>query len=158
MFPTYNWQWSDDPGTQRTMQMGNQQKAAVLGKPCDVMPAMSAADFIRRYVVPKLRPGKQVAAIEPIPDVNQDIQQTARQSEAQWARSGMPMKIHTDVARARLQYNLNGQPVEEWVAAIVYANVKPWLILTRPRGSRARRCTMTAAHIPSLPCARRREN
>ena len=126
LYPAYYWQWSDDPGTQRNMQTGNQQKAQVGGKPCDVMPPMSAADFLRRYAVPKLRPGKQIVAIEPWPEVLQEVQQTARETEASWARTATPMQVRTDVARARLQYSVNGQPVEEWIAVIINVNGRVW--------------------------------
>ena len=126
LYPPYYWQWSDDPGTQRNMQTGNQQKAQVKAKPCDVMQPMSAADFLRRYAVPKLRPGKQIVAIEPWPEVLQEVQQTARETEASWARTTTPMQVRSDVARARLQYSLNGKPVEEWITVIVTINGRVW--------------------------------
>jgi hypothetical protein len=126
LYPPYYWQWSDDQATQRNMQVGNQQKAQVGGKPCDVMPPMSAADFLRRYAVPKLRPGKQIVAIEPWPEVLQEVQQTARETEASWARTSTPMQVRSDVARARLQYSLNGQPVEEWITVIIDINGRVW--------------------------------
>src|ERR1035438_36549 len=126
LYPPYYWQWSDDQATQHNMQVGNQQKAQVGGKPCDVMQPMSAADFLRRYAVPKLRPGKQIMAIEPWPEVLQEVQQTARETEASWARTSTPMRVRSDVARARLQYSLNGQPVEEWITVIIDVNARVW--------------------------------
>ncbi|MGD0872451.1 MAG: hypothetical protein ABSB88_23120 [Bryobacteraceae bacterium] len=125
-YPPYYWQWSDDPGTQRNMQTGNQQKAQVRGKPCDVMPPMSAADYLRRYAVPKLRPGKQIVSIDQFPEAMQEVQQTARETEASWARTTTPVQVRADVAGARLQYVLNGQPVEEWITVIVNVTARVW--------------------------------
>ena len=126
LFPPYYWQWSDDPGSQRTMQIGNQQKAQVKGKPCDVMPPMSAADYLRRFAVPRLRPGKQIVSIDQFPEGMQEVQQQARETEASWARTTTPMQVRADIAGARLQYTLNGQPVEEWITAIVSVNARSW--------------------------------
>jgi len=124
LYPAYYWQWSDDPSTQQFMQRANQQKAQVQAKPCDIMQPMSAADFVRRYTVPKLRPGKQIVAVEPWPEVLQEVQQSARETEASWARTTTPQQVRSDVARARLQYSLNGKPVEEWIAVIVTCNAR----------------------------------
>jgi len=106
----YSWQWSDDPATQHNMQIGNQQKRRCAGKPCDVMPPMSAADYVRRFAVPKLRPGKQIVSIDQFPEAMQDVQRQARETTASWARTSTPMQVRADVAGARLQYTLNGQP------------------------------------------------
>jgi hypothetical protein len=119
LLPKQNWQWSDDPNSQKFMQANNQSGARFGRQPCEVMPPLSAADFLKKMVVPKVRPGATLVAIEPIPDVYQQLQEQAHQAEAQAARAGLKNRIRADVARARLRYTLKGQPVEEWVTAVV---------------------------------------
>jgi hypothetical protein len=120
MFPSYTWQWSDDPNAVRMMQT-SQQAARSGGMPCEALPAMAAAEYLRRMAIPKLRPNAQVAAVEPMPEVAQQAQDQARQYEQTAARLGMRTRIRADAARARVTYQLNGQAVEEWLTAVTYA-------------------------------------
>jgi hypothetical protein len=115
--PGFAWQYSDDPFSQRTLAASNQQMAAFGRKPCPVMPPLAAADLLRQSVLPKFRAGKRVVTIEAMPQFNQELAAQARQTEALWAKGGMPIRIRSDAARAWLQYDLGGQPVEEWVMA-----------------------------------------
>jgi hypothetical protein len=62
-----------------------------------------------------------LAGVEPLPQVIQQLQQQARQTEAGYAQAGMRAQVRSDAARARLQYMLNGQQVEEWVTAVTVA-------------------------------------
>jgi hypothetical protein len=111
MFPPYAWAWADDP---RPLQVLAAQKAQVGGHACDVMPPMSAADYIRR-TLPQIRRDAQVVAMEPLPKAMQALQQQARQTEQTAAQYGLRQRVRSDVVRARVRYSLNGQPMEEWV-------------------------------------------
>lgn len=124
MFPTTNWQWSDDPGMRQGMLASSRQMAQFGQKACEIMPPMPAGEFLKRYVVPKVRPNAKLIAVEPIPDpdVNQQVQDQARQAEAMAARAGLRSRVRGDVAWAHLQYSVNGQAVEEWVTAVTVAN------------------------------------
>ena len=86
---------------------------------------MTAGEYLRRMVIPKVRPNAQVAAVEPLPDAAQQAQEQASQYRQTAARMGVQMRIRADAARARLQYNLNGQMVEEWLTAVTYAAGTP---------------------------------
>ena len=121
MFPSYTWQWADDANAVQMMRMSSQQAARAGGRPCEALPAMTAGEYLRRMVIPKARPNAQVVAVEPQPDVAQQAQEQARQYQQTAAQMGMQMRIRADAARARLQYNLNGQAVEEWLTAVTYA-------------------------------------
>jgi hypothetical protein len=121
MFPGLHWTWADDPSSVRAMQMSAQQSLRFGRKECDIMPPMGPGDFLRRMVVPKVRPNARVVAVEPMPDVSQKLQEKAREQENMAARVGMRMRIHAEAARARLEYDLNGQAVEEWVTAVTFA-------------------------------------
>jgi hypothetical protein len=121
MFPDYVWQWANDPGTVQLLQSSARQFGQFGGKPCDVMPGMTAADYLRRVIIPRARPRAQIAAVEPLPEVLQQAEAQARQYEQTAARMGMRMSIRADAGRVRLQYSLDGQPVEEWLTALTYA-------------------------------------
>jgi hypothetical protein len=121
MFPGLHWTWADDPSSVRAMQMAAQQSLRFGRKECDIMPPMTPGDFLRRMVVPKVRPDARVAAVDPMPDVSQKLQQKARDQENMAARAGLRMRIRAEAARARLEYTLNGQAVEEWITAVTFA-------------------------------------
>src|SRR5579862_9718361 len=53
MFPDYVWTWMDDPGMRQAAQASSRQFAAMGGKPCDVIPAMRAADYLQRVIIPR---------------------------------------------------------------------------------------------------------
>ena len=110
IFPDYNWVWADDP---TYLKQSFAQKAQMGTHGCDVMPAMSASDFLRRNL-PRIRPNAQIAGIEPMPKLMQDAQQQARKTEQSAAQYGLRQSIRPDIVRARLKYTLKGQPVEEW--------------------------------------------
>ncbi len=125
MFPGLHWTWSDDPSSVRAMQMSAQQSMRFGRKECDIRPPMTPGDFLRRMVVPKVRPNARVVAVEPMPDVSQKLQEKARAQENMATRAGMHMRIRAEAARARLEYSLNGQAVEEWITAVTFAAATP---------------------------------
>jgi hypothetical protein len=117
-FPQFDWQWSDDPSVRQAAMANLQTQARYGSKGCDVLPLQTAAEFLRANYR-KVRPNAQVVAAEPIPDVAEQMAGQARQAEAAAARYGLQQHIRTDVGRLRLRYSLNGQPVEEWVTAVI---------------------------------------
>jgi hypothetical protein len=125
LFPSTHWQWADDPYSVRAMEAASQQAAMYGLKGCEIMPPMTPGDYLRRWVVPRFRPNAQVAAIEPMPEVAQQLQEKARRQEADFARLGMRVRIRAEVARARLEYSQNGQAVEEWLTAVTFAGAVP---------------------------------
>lgn len=123
VFPTYTWVWADDPAFLRQSAMQSQQLGT---HACDVQPPVSAPDYIKQNL-PRVRPGLSIAAMEPVPDLLSKLQDQARQNEQAAAQFGLREQIRPDLIRARLKYNLNGQPVEEWVytAVVVTATLGP---------------------------------
>jgi hypothetical protein len=118
--PSFTWQFADDPVTQRAMVQENQGGLAVGLKPCPVIAPMSAEAFLREALLPKVRSGKSIVAIEPLPEFNQRTRE----------RLGLPaggadQGVRTDAARARLAYELDGRPVEEWITAVVVVRAFP---------------------------------
>ncbi len=125
MFPVHHWRWVDDRFALQAMQMGAQQAMQFGRKECDIMPPMMPGDYLQRMVIPKARPNAHVVGIEPLPEVAQKLQQEARRQEALSAQVGVPLQIRAEAARARLEYSLNGQGVEEWLTAVTFAAARP---------------------------------
>ena len=123
IFPAYTWVWADDP---RPLQATAAQTAQFGTRPCEVMPPMRAADFLRRNLS-RYRPNAQVVALEPAPKVLEVLQQMARRNEQSAARYNLRQSVRPDVVRARIRYTVNGQAMEEWitVSVIVTATLGP---------------------------------
>jgi hypothetical protein len=118
--PDFTFQYADDPAMQREMQKG----IKIAGKPCPVMRPMHAADFLRQAVIPRLRNGKRIVSIEPFPELNQLVRQRLG-LPPDAAGAGNQGAIRTDAARARLEYDLNGQAVEEWLTTVMIVRIIP---------------------------------
>jgi hypothetical protein len=127
-FPTFTWQYSDDPRTQRALIQDNQQMSRYGRKPCPVAPPATAADFLAKAVLPKYRSGKTAASIEPLPEFADIIRQRfglPPQGQQAASAQGGQNGPRIDAARALLRYEMNGQPVEEWVTAVTITSASP---------------------------------
>jgi hypothetical protein len=118
LFPAYIWQWADAPQSRQMMQSGNQQGQKFGKAGCDVMQIMHAADFVAKTMAPKVRPGARVLKVEPIPDVDEQVRKQAQQTTAQMQQNGLKMRVTSESARAKVAYDLKGQPVEEWLSTV----------------------------------------
>jgi hypothetical protein len=121
VFPFYNWVWDDYPAP---LLQASALQAQFGTRPCDVQPPMPAADYIRRRLG-QIRPGAQLVGIEPAPKIQEILERQARESEQSAARYGLRQSVHPDAARARLKYDLDGVPMEEWIYAYTVTTVRP---------------------------------
>jgi hypothetical protein len=115
VFPAFNWTWADDP---KPMQQAAAQKAQMGTRPCDVMPPMSAQDYLRRNL-PRLRPNAQLVGFEPAPKLMESLQQQAQQTEQSARQYNLVQQVKFDAIKARVKYTLEGRPVEEWILAAI---------------------------------------
>jgi hypothetical protein len=111
VFPAFSWVWADDP---KPMQATAAQTAKYGSRPCEVMPPMSAGDFLRRNLN-RYRPNAQVVGLEPAPKLMAILQQRARQDEQDGAKYNLKQRIRPDAVKGRVRYSVNGQAVEEWL-------------------------------------------
>lgn len=121
-YPSFSWQFVDNPSVQRYLIAENQQGLKVGLKPCPVIQPQPAATVLTKIIVPHLRPGKDIAAMETSADLDQFIKD--RTAEVQ-GRAGQNVQLHADEARARLKYDADGAPVEEWISAVSMAETSP---------------------------------
>jgi hypothetical protein len=121
-YPSFTWQFVDNPSVQRYLIAENQQGMKVGLKPCPVIQPQPAANVLTKIIVPHLRPGKTIAAMETSADLDQFIKN--RTADVQ-GREGQNAQLHADEARARLKYDADGAPVEEWISAVSMSQISP---------------------------------
>jgi len=114
VFPAYSWSWADDP---TFLRQSAARKAKLGGHACEVMPPMSAADYVKRNLA-KIRPNATLVAIEPAPKLLQLLQDRARKAEQSAAQFRLQQRIRPDAVKAHLKYAVQGQAVEEWIIAV----------------------------------------
>jgi hypothetical protein len=112
-FPVYSWVWADDP---RPLQAAFAQRAQMGVHACDVMAPMGAQEYLQRNLA-KLRPGAQLVGFEPAPKLMESLRQQAQQTEEAARRFNVKKQVKYDAIRARVRYNVDGKPMEEWILA-----------------------------------------
>lgn len=120
IFPPYNWQWHQDPQMRQALLQQEQRNVQLLGpnsRGCPMIPANTAADVLRNYLVPQYRKGAQIIATEPLPDVARATDAQVRPVFAPLLQSGVFSGFHVDAARVRLESTVKGNPTEEYVSA-----------------------------------------
>ncbi len=115
-FPSYYWQWYDDPVNRQMLQ---QQAGMGASRPCDIAPITSPTEYLKGKVVRDYRRGAQVVAAEPLPEVARAFNASLQPTIQQYRRAGVQLDMHGDAARIRLNYPVNGQPAEEWIVAVI---------------------------------------
>jgi hypothetical protein len=122
--PNFTWQFTDDPGAQRALVQENQGGVKVGLKPCPVLRPMRAEDFLRQAVIPKTRSGKRVVSVDPLPEFNQMVRRQLGLGP-DGAGAGGQSAVRTDAARARLEYDVDGKTIEEWLTTVVVVRTFP---------------------------------
>lgn len=120
ILPQYSWVWSDDQFSAQSMQSSAQNN---LG--CDANPLVNPSDFLSRMVLPRVRQGSRVVAAEPLQALAQAEQQKIAPTYAPLVQQGYLRGFRVEAGRVRAQYQLNGQPVEEWMSATIQTIAAP---------------------------------
>ena len=120
-FPNYTWSWNTNP----YMANGMRQRG------CTVAPILTASDFLREIMIPKLRPDAQVIDIGPLaPAIQAQLEAQLKQMREGSIRMGASYGYSPeqserisgwilDGARAHVAYTRAGRPVEEILRAII---------------------------------------
>jgi len=117
LLPSWNWSWVDDPMMRQAIQNQSAMGAQLGRAPTQMMPPMTARDFLSKVAVPKLRPGAKLLGVEPIPDLDAALQSQVKQAQALASQAGLQTRLRADEARARIQ--LPAGKAEEWITAVV---------------------------------------
>ena len=126
MYPAFAWNWFE---SNPRMAEGARQRG------CAVLPINTAADFLNRIVLPKLRPGAQLIEMLQLgpqgqAKLKEQLLQLHESSVRMGASYGMSpeksLQVSDDLldgARAHIVYTRGGQSVEEIIRAVVHCNV-----------------------------------
>lgn len=120
ILPQYGWVWSDDPMQQQTMR-----QSAASNMACDAVPVMNPADFLAQMVVPRVRQGARVVAAEPLRGLAQAEQRKLDATYAPMVQQGLMRGARAEAGRVRVQHNIGGRPVEEWMSATITTIAAP---------------------------------
>ena len=149
LLPSWNWSWVDDPMMRQAIQ-NQSAMAAQLGRaPTQMMPPMTARDFLSKVAVPKLRPGAKLLGIEPIPDLDPALQSQVKQAQALASQAGLQTRLRADEARARIQLPAGKAPAEEWITAVVITHATAMPTLT-PGSGQMRQSAMYQSSAESI--------
>lgn len=118
--PGYVWQAASDPMMQQIIQ-----RAAASGTGCDPGPVIGSAAYLRQIAVPRLRPNARIVSAEALPAVTQAKTAALNQVYGPLVRAGSIRGFQIDAAAVRLQYQQNGQPVDEWMTVNVATVAMP---------------------------------
>ncbi|MEO8878836.1 MAG: hypothetical protein ABI446_00400 [Gemmatimonadaceae bacterium] len=117
LFTPYTWQWNDDPMAQQTGRQAEQMNAAI--RPCAMRPIVNAQGYLRQAVIPAYRRGARFEQGMPMPQATQAQDASLRQQLAQQIQAGLASGTKADAGRVVIAYEVNGQPVEESLTAVV---------------------------------------
>jgi hypothetical protein len=132
MFPGWSWTWAEDPMMRQAMQSQNAMSARMGGARAEIGPPMGARDFLTRVAVPRLRPGAQVLATGPTPDLDQMLQAQVQEAQTLAKQAAVPMRLKADQATVRVQ--LASGKAEEWLTAVVYVRATAVPSMNRATG------------------------
>jgi hypothetical protein len=111
--PRYDWFWSNTPSMLQAQRSVG----------CMVQQPVTAEQVLKNYVAANARPGAKVGASEPLPGITEKLPQDLSEANASLAAAAasyhmMPMHVEGEATRVHLDYEIEGVPVEEWLAAI----------------------------------------
>ena len=114
-FAGVRWHWDND-----------QWKDEHHMRQCEAVEISSASDFLMNVLLPEVRPkAKIVSVVGPSEEVRQQLaraEEAERQMYDGWSReqgTPPPQHVYIDTANVRLAYEINGNPVEEMITAII---------------------------------------
>jgi hypothetical protein len=149
VLPGSQWTWSSDPQMQK-----------IMANTCPVVEADTAAKFLTNMAIPKLRPNAKIVEMLPLLPAGQaalkdQLDKQVQQNIAMAKSYGLPPQHLTlDGARARIQYDRDGQPAEEMITAVVDCNESQTVALYKQPSSTRRTCTSRATVIFRAPQGR----
>ncbi len=141
--PGVTWSWNTSEQRRRFMEQAH----------CPGIDIDSATSFLVNIAIPNLHPDARVLEILPLlPEGQAALAQQlaqAKQSNAAMAQQyhQEPQKLTLDGARVRVQYQRNGQTVEEMVASVVNCTTSKQIALYNQSASVQRICSSRGTYM-----------
>lgn len=138
LLPGVTWDWGSDGKSPQ-------------GPKCQPIDITTAAGFLLNIAVPNMRPDATNISVVPLPaQMQQGLETQQRNLQAKAGPQGRSL---LDSARIRLEYQLNGHPVEELIGAVITCNeqnMPAYPLLNRPALTR-RFCQSLGTSIRRAP-------
>jgi hypothetical protein len=145
--PGVTWHWTTDPLL----------FAALVNQHCLPTNIATAAGFLGNIALPIMRPGAKIIAVLPLaPDNQASVAEQMKQVHAgdeKFTRARIkPPKRYIDGARLRIEYALNGKPVEEQLQSIIDCTETEGIPMPRqPNVYMTRQCSARNINIVRAP-------
>jgi hypothetical protein len=114
--PDSSWQYADDPAVLHNLTDPSRRQINAQGKPCPVKKPMKAEDYFRQNVFTAFPSGSTVVSVEPFPELNQMARKQLGLSPDDAGKAG---DSRTEAIRARVEFQKDGNAMEDWVALVV---------------------------------------
>lgn len=118
--PDLSWQYADDPAALHNLTDPSRRQINNQGKPCPVKRPMKAEAYFRESVLPSFPSGSTVVSVEPFPELNQMARKELGLPADDAGKAG---DTRTDAIRARVEFQKDGQAMEDWVALVVVTRI-----------------------------------
>jgi hypothetical protein len=118
--PDSSWQYADDPAALRNLTDPSRRQINAQGKPCPVKKPMKAEDYFRQNAFTAFPSGSTVVSVEPFPELNQ---MARKQLGLPPDDAGKEGDTRTEAIRARVEFQKDGQALEDWVALVVVTRI-----------------------------------
>jgi hypothetical protein len=147
LLPGVAWTWSGSANMQKIMEQSH----------CPGIDIESASSFLINIAVPNLRPNAKIVAVLPLLPEGQAALaaqlEKSRQQNAVMAQqyNAKPQKLTLDGARVRIQYDREGQPVEEMVSAVISCTESTMPALFNQPAYQQRSCFSRGTNITRAP-------
>jgi Cysteine rich repeat len=119
--PNYSWQYTDDPQEMRVLTDPNRRQHDGENKVCPVSKPLSAEQYFRQNLVALLPVGTTVVSVDPYPALTEAARQQAGLAPNDTGDKG----TRIDAVRARVEYLMDGKPMEAWVVTAVVMRTYP---------------------------------
>jgi hypothetical protein len=120
--PDSSWQYADDPAALHRLTDPSRRQINAQGKPCPVKKPMKAEDYFRQNVLTLFPSGSTVVSVEPFPELNQIARKQLGLPPDDTGKAG---NSQTEAIRARVEFQKDGQAMEDWVALVVLTRTYP---------------------------------
>ena len=118
--PDYSWQYADDPAVLHKLTDPHRRALGSNGKPCPVSKPTTAEAYFRQNIATLYPSGSTVVSVEAFPELDAIAR---RRLGLPPVSAGNSAASQTDAIRARIEYQRDGKPVEEWVALAVVTRI-----------------------------------
>lgn len=119
--PNYSWQYSDDPQEMRVLTDPNRRQHDGENKVCPVSKPLSAEQYFRQDLVGILPTAVTIVSVDPFPELTAMARQQAGLAPNDTGDKG----TRIDAIRARVEYQMDGKPMEAWVVTAVVMRTYP---------------------------------